>query len=968
VAQEPKGLVPVRWFLPPEAARAQGHPKLVALLVGEDYSRASSPPQLGELGELPGVWQDLARMQRRLQQLGFGKVMVLASHQQPGSRRAVQVASRPGADQWETAGSVEVVCAGPASRAGMVKAADELKVHLNAHRTSGDAQGGEVPPVFVFYYSGHGFVDSKGVHRLPLADNPAGEPTGDLLRLVLDTVGADDDTRGSAGGGSALVLLDCCQAGQAFGSGNKASPVQGGLLEAAIMDAIRASRRGRFFVGASLGDESAKEGPAGGHFTAALCTSLNPAHLGQGRQTMRTLSLNHLVLSVDQLLLEQRAQAVSRFPAAADLQWENWVLFSNPLYEGPSERQRLIVNTLPPAVEMEVHGWDGAAFRDLGLFPIPFVQDAASTQPARLVYWVPTTWQGKTLRLKAKPVKAADRLGYDESAEVQLPLISDANGTPPIAALALREVVYTRGIPAEDAQFQRAQAVYQQARREESPLEQYRQRLTAQALLAGSTHAFAEPVRQQLQTEIDELRPGAGKERLEALIRLAEAPASDQRYRQAYDALASLGGNTAELQEFGLGPGVVNASLEAARAMLLAEWQAWASTRRQEEAEQRLRSGEAFLASGQPWHSWRQAFEAETLVGPDERVRGLSGRSVQAAVQAFFPGQVTLEVLVSNSAYGILEDLVQGTGVFVDELRQALRQRFALDPQQLSGRLDQDRLRFRGAHVEWFPPPAMGAHDPPVPPEPGPRRPTPLHQVPAVTDTTVGEMVYVNEGEYAMGAANGESDAIPVHRALLGAFGIDKHEVTAEQYRACVQAGACSAPSTGTNCSWGKADRGHHPINCVDWSQAQAYCAWAGKRLPTEAEWEKAARGTDERRYPWGWDTVRKNANTGADSCCAGDASDGYLSTAPVGGFAAGASRYGAMDMAGNVREWVADWYGADYYRHSPDANPQGPAAGTARVVRGGSWLDPPTAQECSNRAKYVPDLRRHDLGFRCAK
>jgi formylglycine-generating enzyme required for sulfatase activity len=224
------------------------------------------------------------------------------------------------------------------------------------------------------------------------------------------------------------------------------------------------------------------------------------------------------------------------------------------------------------------------------------------------------------------------------------------------------------------------------------------------------------------------------------------------------------------------------------------------------------------------------------------------------------------------------------------------------------------------------------------------------------------DMVLVPAGEFTMGSPEGDPDEKPAHKVQISAFFMDKFEVTVKQYAAFLQESGGDRPAEWKTMN--KTANQNRPVMGVDWAEAARYCKWAGKRLPTEAEWEKAARGTDGRLYPWGNDPPTPlHANYGKKEW------NNHEALVPVGTLEAGKSPYGVYDMAGNVWEWVSDWYDHDYYKQSPSEGPTGPRTGGFKVIRGGSWntsarnlraadryFDPP-----SFRSQYVP-------GFRCAK
>jgi formylglycine-generating enzyme required for sulfatase activity len=234
-------------------------------------------------------------------------------------------------------------------------------------------------------------------------------------------------------------------------------------------------------------------------------------------------------------------------------------------------------------------------------------------------------------------------------------------------------------------------------------------------------------------------------------------------------------------------------------------------------------------------------------------------------------------------------------------------------------------------------------------------------------------MVHVPAGEFIMGSDEGDDDEQPVHTVYLDAFYIDKTEVTNAQFAQFLneqgnqeEGGVTWLDIGDEDCliteSGGqyqpKSGYGDHPVVEVSWYGARAYCQWTGKRLPAEAEWEKAARGTYGRTYPWGEGIDCDHAQYGE---CGGR-------TVPVGSKPWGASPYGVLDMAGNVWEWVADWYDSDYYSQSPDRNPPGPDSGQYRVLRGGSWGSIPYDVRGGSRFGSNPDDSGYHRGFRCAR
>ncbi|MEW5938993.1 MAG: SUMF1/EgtB/PvdO family nonheme iron enzyme [Chloroflexota bacterium] len=229
-------------------------------------------------------------------------------------------------------------------------------------------------------------------------------------------------------------------------------------------------------------------------------------------------------------------------------------------------------------------------------------------------------------------------------------------------------------------------------------------------------------------------------------------------------------------------------------------------------------------------------------------------------------------------------------------------------------------------------------------------------------------MMYVPEGSFEMGSNNGNSNEKPIHTVYLDAYWMDQTEVTNAMYQKCVNAAQCDPPyitSSSTRSSYyGNSQYADYPVIHADWNDANAYCQWAGARLPTEAEWEKAARGTDGRTYPWGEGLDCDLANYyDENKFCVGD-------TSRVGSYPNGVSPYGLFDMAGNVSEWVMDWYDySNYYSNSPSSNPQGPSSGLDHVFRGGSWQrgSPRSSHRGTFLGRGGTNYDYEAIGFRCA-
>jgi formylglycine-generating enzyme len=224
------------------------------------------------------------------------------------------------------------------------------------------------------------------------------------------------------------------------------------------------------------------------------------------------------------------------------------------------------------------------------------------------------------------------------------------------------------------------------------------------------------------------------------------------------------------------------------------------------------------------------------------------------------------------------------------------------------------------------------------------------------------DMVTIPAGPFVRGTQSGGFDEQPQRTIVLDTFSIDRYEVTNHQYQQFILATGHrkSGPPARYAKSIGKMRGTNQPVVYVSWDDAMDYCRWKGKRLPTEAEWEKAMRGTDGRLWPWGDKEQPNGANWAR-------VQDGYDVSGPVGSFQSDKSPYGVMDGAGNAMEWVADWYDEKYYKESQEQNPPSPEHGTYRVLRGGSYTTSGADIRITSRNKMVPDFRDETIGFRCA-
>jgi formylglycine-generating enzyme required for sulfatase activity len=232
------------------------------------------------------------------------------------------------------------------------------------------------------------------------------------------------------------------------------------------------------------------------------------------------------------------------------------------------------------------------------------------------------------------------------------------------------------------------------------------------------------------------------------------------------------------------------------------------------------------------------------------------------------------------------------------------------------------------------------------------------------------QLIFVPAGDFIMGTDKTDTSGVsanPEHKVTQSAFWIYRSEVTRSMYTACVAAGECSPPADSNWLPYDETMLASHPITGVSWEQAQSYCSWMQGHLPTEAQWEKTARGTNAQTYPWGEEAPScelLNFNNCVGKTLPGGAFQSL--TTPVQKYLSGASVYGALDMEGNVREWTQDWYAADYYAQSPANNPLGAAQGESKIVRGSSFDSNKEEVAAYLRQIHLPSETEETLGFRC--
>ncbi len=235
---------------------------------------------------------------------------------------------------------------------------------------------------------------------------------------------------------------------------------------------------------------------------------------------------------------------------------------------------------------------------------------------------------------------------------------------------------------------------------------------------------------------------------------------------------------------------------------------------------------------------------------------------------------------------------------------------------------------------------------------------TPIDKKKSTMDGMV--QVYVPEGEFIMGTEhNSKKPDSPKHGVYLDSFWVDSVEVTNAMYLKCIKENICTSP-VSDNLYYNNWIYRDHPIVYVTWFQANDYCQWAGRRLPTEAEWEKAARGTDGRKYPWGNDQPTPRLANFSDTLISESVSSFR--------YPLGASPYGALNMSGNVREWIADWYDPEYYTYTPYNNPKGPDTGFERSLRSASYNEDGREIMITSRLRHEPQSAGLSRGFRCAQ